>query len=182
MRRQILPSTAQVEAPAFDDVKPKRELAVVVEVLMEAGSAVIVGVAGNLRDERDEAMFELVEERPELRDRHAGLVILDQCVVGMLLVAKVLCRLLLQFEDPRDMWLEKLPIRPGARFAPCSLGDRFRAGDLCDKVCRQFARTLVIAPGYLDEAAVLIITAGRRSPVKQLAEPFCRRQFVRNAA
>src|SRR3712207_5815997 len=153
MRRQILPSTAQVEAPAFDDVKPKRELGVVVEVLMEAGSAAVVGVAGNLRDERDEAMFEFVEEWPELCDGHARLVILDQRVVGMLLVAKVLRRLLLQLEDPRDMRLEELPIRPGARFAPGSLGDRFRAGDLCDKVCRQFARTLVIATCYLDEAA-----------------------------
>src|SRR3712207_2100254 len=109
MRRQILPSTAQVEAPAFDDVKPKRELAVMVEVLMEAGSAAVVGVAGNLRDERDEAMFELVEERPELCDGHAGLVILDQGIIGMLLVAKMLCRLLLQLEDPRDMRLETFP-------------------------------------------------------------------------
>ena len=94
----VQPTSREVVAEALGDHDAEGFLGCFVERLMEDGIVDPVGAFGDGVDQGDESGFELVEDDADLRGLHPWLVLIDQGIVGMILVSQTLGLLTSQLE------------------------------------------------------------------------------------
>ena len=101
------------------------------------------------------ALFELVEDGLDAGLLDAGLVAVDEGVVGVVLVAQVVGGPALEIQEPLQVGEEDAEIVGGARLFPGRLGERCGAGDGGDEVRGKFCGAFVSAAGEADDGGVV---------------------------
>ena len=154
----------RVEADALEDIEHRDPLRVGPEPA-EEGAAVadhLLGGAGG-GDDGHEGIAQLGEERAELGGREAGLEVVEQRVVRMLVALEAGDVAVPQLDLAGEGVAEPPEVVRGARLLPCLLAERVGLRDLRGQLGGDADRFLEVAPRPVDEPDVVgvRVLAGR---------------------
>ena len=155
VRSDVEAPAVGIEADALEDVHHRPALVLDLVRAAERPPAGFGPSEATSVDERHEAVAELGEQRPQLRGRHVGLVVVEQDVVAVLEAGEAVDVAVAQLDLALERVAEAGEVGRGPRLLPRRLAERRRAARLGGQAGRDAHRLLEVAPQLAQEAHVV---------------------------